>query len=143
MKADFFKKREKPDARLKLSRSDPFQSDYFNQNLFQISLRNLSGVSREMKVANVVVTLKNDERDLEVTNDIREDFRRLMRSVRFYIREIGSCASVGLTKTDRKELRNVVGRAESNCRCPLGPARMFLGGFLCRVWDREEFAEVV
>ena len=111
MKNRFFEQCDKPNPKLMLSRSDPFQSNYFEQNLFEINLRNLSGVSRELKIANWIVSLKNEVDDLEVTNDIRKDFRRLICSIRLNIRQV-TCErayQVRLGKDDRRAVQGVVG----------------------------------
>lgn len=137
MKQDFFRERLRPvpetetDAELK-SR-DPFQSEYFEQNLFEAHLRCLPRLSKTLRVANLRLSLESDAGELEITNDVCRDFRRLLASLRLSIIEVSSetPCKVRLDTGDRKELTQVLGSAFvftlaslqlPNPRAALGPA---------------------
>ena len=107
MKRKFFEQSVRREAQMtRLKSSDPFQSDYFNQNLFEINLKKIPEVKRELKTANLTVHVSSSISKAKATNDVGRDFQRVLDSVHCHLQR---SEAVGLTTRDTQVLSEAIG----------------------------------
>jgi hypothetical protein len=90
-----------------MKKTDPFQSDYFNENLFEINLRKSSSIDKELKVSNLIIKIKNDMTKTSFTNEIVKDFKSLIDSINYDLKLIKfnpENEEIEITKSDKKML---------------------------------------
>ena len=96
-----------------LSSSDPFQSEYFNRNLFDINMKKMISSKFEDKTLNAVVTLKSGEMDFSRKEDIVSDFKKFFGSVCSDVANVqmptGQKEETQFSKKELKVIRESIG----------------------------------